>query len=244
MSSLDVPLWEFMKGCVGAWKLSQYWYCAAKLALIQRYGFVMKPEVQVGAELHEEEGEKLMEGVETVAVEIRTVRDLMEMSKDNILRALRARDVLANREGSIVCALVIPELEILGVPDVVDCTSGVQPVVVELKYVGRLPSSPWFDHKVQVTAYTMGLETLGFSPPFAVIQYVERGSRNAKTWEIEITKNLKEKVRIAKEKVKAILSGKEGPIPTKNPRKCKECPYLNDCEWSCLRGKPLTNFLK
>ena len=166
---------------------------------------------------------------------VETVYGLMAMSATNIRRTLRIRMALANPKGRTHFAVILP-CGVYGKPDSVDCTSGGQPILMELKTKRELPrrDSPWPNGELQLAAYMMGLEQLGFSPPYGIITYRLRADpRQTVEFRVKLTPELRSKVESTAGRVKRILIGTEKPKPPDSANKCASCvvEYREVCRY-------------
>ena|GEM_PF-3047620 len=231
-----VKIDDFIKHSIPVHVLAEHLYCEAKILARKQVGEIQTPYALAGAKIHEEEATRVMEGKEVrEARGIETVQDLMIMSAANIRRTLKVREVLANPKESILFATILP-CGVFGKPDSVDCTSGDQPVLVELKTKKELPrrDSPWPNDGLQLAAYMMGLEQLGFSPPYGVITYRLRADpRQTVEFRAKLTPELRSKVESTAARVRRILEGIEEPTPPDSVNKCASCAmeYREVCRY-------------
>jgi CRISPR/Cas system-associated exonuclease Cas4 (RecB family) len=224
---------QFRKHSIPVHVLSEYWYCAAQITNLKLQGEIETPTLLEGRAIHEEAAEKALAKLGRMRhVEIKTVFDAMLFSYVNIKRALRKKSILANAEGKLLFATILPELGVLGKPDQLDCSDGTNPIIVEIKTKDTLPTRGWPDDELQVGAYVLGLERLGFHPTHGLLQYVVRGNQsNQVTFRIQLKDRLRKKILDTAMIVGRLLFGKEEPIPTKNPRKCVKCRFNEACAW-------------
>ena len=156
----------------------------------------------------------------------------MMHSRLNLASALKARQVLANSEENILFRCIVPETGLIGLPDIADCRNGKQPVLVETKTTGRLPTEPWMDNRIQMGVYLIGLERLSYHPEHGILEYRLRSDSSARErFEIQLDTNLRQTIQETTEAVLGLLKGQE-PIPCNNPRKCASCGYRDSCPWS------------
>jgi CRISPR/Cas system-associated exonuclease Cas4 (RecB family) len=198
-------------------------------------GEVETPILLEGRRLHERDAKKALRKFgPTRKAKVATLEDAMLLSYANVVHALKKRKVITNSEKKKLFISIIPEHGILGFPDFVDCRNGQWPVIVEEKNCKRIPTSPWPDHIIQVTAYTMSLHILGFSSPYAVLEYVTRDkARTRKPFQVPINDEIKRRTVHISRSVVSILKGQE-PRPTTNPNQCLPCAYVSRCKWSPL----------
>jgi CRISPR/Cas system-associated exonuclease Cas4 (RecB family) len=199
-------------------------------------GEIETPILLEGRRLHEQAAKKALRKFgPTKKAKVVTLEDAMFLSYANVVLALKKRKVLANSEKKRLFISIIPDHGILGFPDCVNCENGKWPIIIESKNTQRLPSSPWPDHQIQVVAYSMSLEVLGFSSPYAILEYVTRDRTRTKiTYQVPISTDIKKRTLEISRKVFAILHG-DDPKPTTNTNKCAPCVYVSKCKWSPLR---------
>jgi len=192
----------------------------------KQVGEVETPFTLEGLRIHEEEASTVLKGVEVrEAKGIETVYDLMLMSRRNLILTLKMRGRLANPKDRILFATVLP-CGVFGKPDLADCTDGKQPVIVEMKTKNELPvrDSPWPSDELQVAAYMMGLEELGFEPSFGTLAYVLRSDpAKQRQFSVTLTVELRRKVRLIADSVRHIIDGSEEPVPPDSVNKCRAC---------------------
>ena len=237
--------WLRVKRPLPVYWLANYHYCPAKVKNILEMGPSESEVLEVGKLVHEEELVPVAEEFVRAVGPIQYASPLA-MTVDQVLsglagvvrRALRKRAVIANTEEETLLWLMEPELGIIGIPDMVDCSNGREPVVVELKSTGRIPRRPWSDHVVQVGAYTLCLRAMGFgNARVAQIRYVERGGRGAHTFTILVDETVEHIVRATVRSLRALLEGRARWCGTDNPRKCLVCDYRHVCPFSLARGR-------
>ena len=234
MDPKQVKWTDFKKHALPAHVLSEYWYCAPKIYVKKLVGEIETPLIIQGRKLHEQEAIEVIEKIGPFkrVPEPETVFDVLAFIFIAISMALRERKIIANSEEHILCPLVLP-FGVVGVPDKVDCSNG-EPIIVETKYKSKLPGKPWPDHELQLATYILGLETLGFTPPYGILRYVKREDPNQeKSFRIELNDCLRRKIEHTAESVRRILEGSEEPIPPKYPNKCRSCysKYREACRW-------------
>ncbi len=246
MKGMDAPAklgptsWhDFLGNAVSASSIGEHWFCAAKVLNTATYGNVETEETKAGSDYHEE---RAIEAIKKLGplkkVKIETLDDVIKLSRDNIARALARRQVLANGEETVLFWAVSPELRFVGVPDKVDCTNGKEPIVMDFKTTGRLPSDAWTDHRVQVGAYMIGVANLGFKQSYGIIRYSLRDTPSETAdYKVYFDEYLKRQVAETAQTVHDILDGSE-PRPTTNSNKCRSCAYNQVCKWSLVRGTP------
>ncbi len=133
--------------------------------------------------------------------------------------------------------IVIPETGIHGEPDIVDCSDGKQPVIIDIKTKDKLPSEAWFNDKLQLGVYVMGLERLGFKSKYGILKYELRHDRNqVAEFKVQVDDNLRRHIVDSTHDILRIINGGE-PVLTDNERKCIRCEYRTTCNWS--RAKDL-----
>lgn len=235
--SMDLSFREYIRHSIPVSLLADFVYCEAKVANKQMLGEIETPIILEGRELHEQDAKKALRKFgPTKKAKVVTVEDALFLSYANVTLALRRRKLIANSEKKKLFISLIPDHGIIGFPDFVDCKNGESPIIVDSKNTQRLPTSPWLDNQIQVAAYSMSLEVLGFTPPYALLEYVTRDeARNRCTFEIPITAELKKQTIEIARNVLAILRGKKEPTPTTNPNKCRPCAYASKCKWSSLQ---------
>jgi CRISPR/Cas system-associated exonuclease Cas4 (RecB family) len=200
----------------------------------KKVGEVETPFTLEGLRIHEEEASRVLKGIEVrEAKGIETVHDLMLMSRRNLVLTLKVRGRLANPKDRILFATVLP-CGVFGKPDMADCTNGKQPVIVEMKTKNELPmrDSPWSSDELQVAAYMMGLEELGFEPSYGTLAYVLRSDpAKQRQFSVTLTEELRRKVLLIAESVRRIIDGSQEPVPPDSVNKCRVCPekYRTAC---------------
>jgi CRISPR/Cas system-associated exonuclease Cas4 (RecB family) len=216
--------------------LAESIYCEAKVSNRQLLGEIETPILLEGRRLHEQDAKKALRKFgATKKAKVVTLEDALLLSYTNVALALKKRKIIANSEKKKLFISIIPDHGILGFPDFVDCKDGKPPVIVEQKNCKRIPSSPWPDHQIQVVAYSMSLEVLGFNPPHAILEYVTRDKVRTKvSYQVPIDANLKKRTVEISRKVFSMLQGEE-PNATTNTNKCIPCAYASQCKWSPLR---------
>ncbi|MCP8320734.1 MAG: Dna2/Cas4 domain-containing protein [archaeon] len=171
---------------------------------------------------------------QATGIKLRTLYDTLFLTYKNIKAALKDKGVLANSEEKMLFFSIIPEYGVLGVPDKVDCTNGIHPIIIEIKTTKRLPSKPWFNDKIQVSTYALGLERIGFRADYSIIEYVDRDRPSSRVrYKISLNEELKNKIEFTAKRVIGVLEGYEQPIPPKKQEKCKVCEpkYRAVCKW-------------
>jgi CRISPR/Cas system-associated exonuclease Cas4 (RecB family) len=227
---------EYVKHAIPVSLLSEFVYCEAKVSNKQLLGEIETPVLVEGRRLHEQDARKALRKFgPTKKARVVSLEDAMLLSYANVVLALKKRKVIANSEKKKLFIGIILDHGILGFPDFVDCKNGKWPIIVESKSTQRLPSSPWPDHQIQIVAYSMSLEVLGFNPPYAILEYVTRDKAKAKsTYQVPISADIKRRTLEISRNVAAILHGND-PNPTTNTNKCIPCAYVSQCKWSPLR---------
>lgn len=227
---------EYLKHAIPVSLLSESVYCEAKISNKQLLGEIETPILVEGRRLHEQDARKALRKFgPTKKARVVTLDDAMLLSYTNVLLALKKRKVIANSEKKKLFISIVPDYGIIGVPDFVDCKNGEQPIIVDTKNTNRIPSSPWSDHEIQVAAYSMSLEVLGFTPPHAILRYVTRDmAKSERTFAVTINADLKRRTQKIAQRVLSILQGSE-PNATTNINKCIPCAYASKCKWSLLR---------
>ena len=221
---------KFLEASVSASKIGLYWYCAAKIVHQRIVGDVETMEKIGGAQRHEDAAEDILKRIGPLR-EIslpKKLSNVMKLMRIQVSNALARKQTLANKRDVLTYVAVVPELRCFGVPDEVDCKNGEWPLVIERKYVRRIPQKPWLDHCVQVGVYVMGLMALGFSPPYGILRYHADGLEES--FRVELGKQLEDKIRTAVMQTRAILNREIEPKPTSNPRKCRVCEYRVVCK--------------
>jgi CRISPR/Cas system-associated exonuclease Cas4 (RecB family) len=234
LSSLEkTSFLQFGNHSIPVHVLSEYWYCAAQITNLKLQGEIETPILLEGSAIHEEWAQRALAKLGRIRhVEIKTVFDAMLFSYMNIKRALKKKSVLANAEGRLLFATILPELGVFGKPDQLDCTDGTNPIIVEIKTKESLPARAWPNDELQVGAYVLGLERLGFHPTHGLLEYVVRGNQSDQlAFRIEMKDRLRKKIVETAAIVRRLLLDKEEPIPTKNPRKCVKCRFARACAW-------------
>jgi CRISPR/Cas system-associated exonuclease Cas4 (RecB family) len=231
------PLGQYRGKAVSASSMGEYWYCSAKVLNSRLYGHVETEETETGSEYHEEVTTKVIGTLGPLRkVRVESVYDAMKLSHDNISNALKGRKILANSEETVLFWAIHPEWRYIGVPDKADCTNGKEPVIMDLKTTGRLPGEAWIDHRIQLGAYMLGVEQLGFRQSYGIVRYVLRNDpTESADFKVYLDDYLRLHVSTTSEAVHKILDGGQ-PQPTKNPNKCRVCSYNDVCKWSLTRA--------
>lgn len=197
-------------------------------------GEITTPIMIEGAELHEEEAQELISHMRLKKVRApKTLLDALTFDYAQVRHAKANRYTLVNGEKSIMYYSILPELGCIGVPDLIDCTTG-KPTVVEKKFVGRIPSRAWPDHELQLAIYMLSLERLGFKSVVGTLEYHQRVSDEIKRIEIRLDDRLRRKVKETVTAVRGLIEKDEAPIPTTNPNQCRACTYVDKCKWRTL----------
>lgn len=227
---------EYVKHAIPVSLLSEAVYCEAKVSNKQLLGEIETPILLEGRLLHEQDAKRALRKYgPTKKLRVATLDDAMLLSYANVLLALKKRKIIANSDKKKLFISLIPDYRIIGGPDFVDCKNGKQPIIVDTKNTNRIPSSPWSDNEIQVVAYSMSLEVLGFAPPYAILRYVTRDeAKSERTFTVPINSDLKTRVQKISQRVLSILQGSQ-PKATTNINQCLPCAYASQCKWSPLR---------
>ncbi len=227
---------EFVKRSLAASLIAEHNYCAAKVHNKRELGEVQTPITIAGTELHEQETSKIVESLGPLeSVKLKTLLDAMTLTLGNIKSALKKKRVLANSEKHRLAITVLPEAGIVGVPDIIDCRNGEQPVIIDIKTTDKLPNDPWLNDKLQLAVYVMGLQRLGFKSNHGILQYeLRKDKKQTKEFRIDVDDSLRQLISAATKDILRIINGGE-PVPTNNRNKCIPCGYRNDCKWSLAR---------
>jgi len=230
MPSLD----EFRKQAIPVYLASEYWYCAAKIFHSKRLSEVSAKQKQIGKEMHELKATENLRSLKGILIPIKpeSVEQLQNMMFRQVSKAITEKIILANSYETTLYYGVLSKLNCIGVPDAIDCTDGINPVVVERKFVKNIPAEPWLDHKIQVQIYMMTLQELGFLAVESRLEYWSADSKQLiRTFKQKLDDGLKEKAIRAIRETAQIVKGSNNLIPTKNPSKCKVCEYRVLCKW-------------
>jgi len=222
---------RFLEHSVSASNVALYWYCAAKVFHHQFLGRAETAEKLHGFQMHEavaKESLKKLGPLLKIPMP-RTVSALIGGMQAQVSSALKRRLILANTRERITFMAIVPELRCFGVPDEIDCRSGKHPVVVERKYVKRIPEKPWLDHCVQVGVYMKGLAVLGFRQPYGILMYIAPDSE--KRFRVELDETLNKQIQTAASQAMELIRRHAEPRPTSNPNKCCVCEYRVLCKW-------------
>jgi len=128
------------------------------------------------------------------------------------------------------------ELMLNGIIDQIEkYETGIVPI--ELK-TGSMPrEGVWPGHRIQVGAYALMLEKkFGKQIKEGIVHYLDSNERR----QVVINPFLKEEVKELKDKVRALLDGKEIPEMVDNENKCAKCGLREQC----MNEKFLENLLK
>jgi len=230
MPSLD----EFRRHAIPVYLASEYWYCAAKIFHLSKLDQVSSEQKQVGLEKHEVKAVEELRSLEgrITPVMPESVEQLKELMFQQVTHAINEKTMLSNSEKITLYLGILSELNCIGKPDVVDCTDGIHPIVVERKFTKQAPNEPWLDHLVQAQLYMMTLQELGFPSVKSRIEYWGReDNKLLRTFELKPEDKLKEQAIQGIENTAQILRGSNELIPTKNPNKCRVCEYIVLCRW-------------
>jgi CRISPR/Cas system-associated exonuclease Cas4 (RecB family) len=224
---------DFAKSALPASTLAEYWFCPAKICNKMRQGSIETPQTVAGSQIHEEEAQEVVRKLGPLKkARIHSLFDAMTHSRRNLASALKSRQILANSEKNILFRCIVPETGYIGLPDIADCRNGKQPLLVEMKTTGKLPTEAWMDNRIQMGVYLIGLERLSFRPEYGIIEYRLRTDPSSRErFEIHLDNSLRQTIQETTDAVQDILSGKE-PVPCNNPRKCMSCAYGSSCSWS------------
>lgn len=224
---------DFVKSALPASTIAEYWYCPAKIYNKMRLGDIKTPNTVTGSQIHEEEAQEVLKKLGPMKkVKILSLFDAMLHSYGNLRSALKEKQILANSEKSILFRCIVPETGYVGLPDIADCRNGKQPILVEIKTTGRIPTEAWMNHRIQMGVYIIGLERLSLKPEYGIVEYVLRTDPSVRErFEIHMDDSLKQIIQETSEQVLGILNGKE-PVPCNNPRKCSSCGYKDNCNWN------------
>lgn len=229
---------RFLTEAVFPSSMADYWYCPAKIVNMQLYGSIKTEVTERGSVYHEEVTVKIIKKLGPLRkVKIETVYDVMRHAYYNISGALSDGHVLANSEDAVLFRAVSPELKIAGMPDKADCRNGKEPILMDFKTTKNLPSEAWASNSIQLGAYMIGVERLGFRQTCGVIRYVlESNGCEYREFKVYLDNYLRDEVKKTAELVRSILNSGD-PRPTSNPRKCAACSYRDLCQWSLFEGE-------
>jgi CRISPR/Cas system-associated exonuclease Cas4 (RecB family) len=237
----SLPWNRFLQRSSGASSLAEYWYCPAKIINSVSLGAIETEEKTTGTEFHETETTRIIKSLGPLRkVKVKTLYDVMRLSYENLVGALRRREVIANSENQVLFWSIVPDLGIVGVPDKADCQEGGEPVLIDFKTTARLPGEPWVDNRIQLGAYMIGLERLGFRQTYGLLKYVLRDEPSSSVvFKLYLDDYLRNQVARTSQEVARILDGTT-PTPTKNPKKCRACEYHYLCKWSQAKDVALS----
>ena len=226
-----IKLNDFLKSAVSASIVGEYWYCAAKISNQKRLGKIKTPMMIEGTQLHEEQAKEVLSQLQLRKVKApETLLDALVFNYAAVKHAIAGKSILVNSEKSVMYLAILPELGCVGIPDLIDCSTG-SPVVVEKKFVGRLPYRPWLDQELQLAVYMLSLEKIGFNPTYGILDYFLRETDDKRRFEVRLDNYLRQKIDGTIKSVRGLIERGEEPIPTKKPRKCQVCEYANACQW-------------
>jgi CRISPR/Cas system-associated exonuclease Cas4 (RecB family) len=230
----DVKWRDFLKNAIAASKVAEYCYCPAKITNMKLLGEIKTPVMIEGSELHENEAQELLSHMRLRKVKApKTLLDALLFCYAQIKNATINRSILVNADKSIMYRSILPELGCIGLPDLVDCSTG-KPVVVEKKFVRMIPSQVWPDHELQLAIYMLSVEKLGFKSVQGILEYHQRDGDSTKRLEVKLNGPLRKKVRDTVRAVRGLIERDETPIPTTNPNQCRPCKYAAKCQWRVL----------
>jgi CRISPR/Cas system-associated exonuclease Cas4 (RecB family) len=234
-SSLRSVKWkDFLAHAVAASKVAEYCYCPAKITNMKLLGEIETPIMIEGSKLHENEAQEALSHMRLKKVKApKTVLDALVFDYAQVARATVSRSSIVNGEKSVMYISILPELGCIGLPDLIECSTG-RPVVVEKKFVSRIPSQIWPDNELQLAIYMLIVERLGFKSVYGVLEYHERQGNSIKRVEIRLDKQLRKKVKDTVRAVRGLIEKDEEPIPTTNPNQCRSCRYVDKCRWRAL----------
>jgi CRISPR/Cas system-associated exonuclease Cas4 (RecB family) len=225
---------DFLKNAVAASKVAEYCYCPAKITNMKLLGEIKTPVMLEGSELHEGEAQELLSHMRLRKVRApKTLLDALLFCYTQVNNAMIDRSLLVNADNSVMYHSILPELGCIGLPDLIDCSTG-KPVVIEKKFVGRIPPRIWPDHELQLAIYMLSVERLGFKFVHGVLEYHERQGNSVKRVEIMLDEQLRKKVKDTIKAVRGLIERDEEPIPTTNPNQCRKCTYVDKCRWRAL----------
>jgi CRISPR/Cas system-associated exonuclease Cas4 (RecB family) len=224
----------FLSHAVAASKVAEYCYCPAKITNMKLLGEIKTPIMIEGSELHEEQAQEILSHMRLRKVKApRTLLDVLVFDYAQLKHAAASHSSVVNAKTSVMYYSVIPELGCIGVPDLILCTTG-KPVVVEKKFVGRIPARIWPDHELQLAIYMLSVERLGFKSVGGLLEYHQRGGDSVKRIEVKLDKLLRKKVKDTVIAVRGLIERDKAPIPTTNPNQCRPCKYVAKCQWRVL----------
>ena len=234
-SKLHKVKWkDFVKNAVGASIVAEYCYCPAKITNMKLLGEIKTPIMIEGSKLHETEAQELLSHMRLRKVKApKTLLDALVFCYAQVKNAMITHSLLVNADKSVMYRSILPELGCIGLPDLIDCSTG-KPIVVEKKFVRMIPSSIWPDHELQVAIYMHSVEKLGFKSVHGILEYHQRDGDEVKHLEVQLDKTLRKKIRDTVKAVRALIEDDEEPIPTTNPNKCRACKYVATCKWRAL----------
>ena len=242
---LDLPpelsqmSWAKFRGAtISASSMGEYWFCAGKVVNTTLFGDVETEETTKGSDYHEKTTAQIIDRLGPLKqAEVESIQDVMTLSYNNISNAIRGHEVLANSDEDILFWAISPELKYIGVPDKADCT-GSGPVLMDFKTTARLPGEAWTDHRIQLGAYMIGIERLGFRQDYGVIRYVLRQDSNVTAdFKVYLDGYLRDEVVNTARAVHGIVYDGVEPRTTTNPNKCTKCPYNDVSRWSLIKSK-------
>jgi CRISPR/Cas system-associated exonuclease Cas4 (RecB family) len=230
---------EYVKHSISVSLLAECVYCEAKVSNKQLLGEIETPIKVEGSRLHERDAKKALRKFgPTKKAKVVTLEDAMLLSYANVTHGLKRGKVVVNGEKKVLFMSIIPSHGIFGVPDFIDCKNGKYPIITDTKNAERIPSYPWPNDTIQVVAYSMGLEVLGFKPPYAVVEYVTRDkTRTKNSYQVPINESNKNRTITIAQRVFSLLQGSD-PNPTTNTNKCVPCEYKAQCKCSRLNHTP------
>jgi CRISPR/Cas system-associated exonuclease Cas4 (RecB family) len=225
---------DFLSKSVAASTVAEYCYCPAKITNMKLLGRIKTPIMIEGADLHEREAQELLSHMRLKKVKApKTLLDALVFCYAQVKNAMIQRSTLVNANKSVMFHSILPELGCIGLPDLIDCSTG-KLVVIEKKFVRMIPSQVWPDHELQLAIYMLSVEKLGFKSVRGTVEYHERDGNSMKRFEVKLNRELRKKVRVTVKAVRGLIENNEEPIPTTNPNQCRPCKYAAKCQWRAL----------
>ena len=236
----QMPWAKFRGESISTSSIGEYWFCSAKVVNAALFGKIETEEATTGSSYHEDVTTQIIEKLGPLEkVEVESVQDIMKLSRDNLMSAIKEHEILANSDENVLFWAMSPELKYVGVPDKADCTNSI-PVLMDFKTTAKLPGEAWTNHRVQLGAYMLGVERLGFRQEYGIVRYVLRQDPNVTAdFKVHFDGYLRDEVFSTARSVHDLIFKGAEPRPTTNPNKCAKCPYNGVCKWSLV--KPNSN---
>jgi CRISPR/Cas system-associated exonuclease Cas4 (RecB family) len=242
MISNSTPIRKVKSIAVWSSDIGEWWFCAHKLMLIDKYGEKETAEMSEGRVRHELQAEEdyvsmILKGFRPRKARIRTVGEMQRLNL-RILKSIRDDVVLGdNRSHRFFYGIIIHQPLIVGVPDAIGREKRGWYVVYERKAKIGDRGEPYAGQRMQISAYLMMLEAIGIRKCFGVI-HTSDDRKSPDGVRVYLTDEDRRLVKETARKIQLVRLRRMLPVATNNPRKCAKCqmgPNLrNVCEVSAI----------